>query len=144
MSLREKSHCNGILCTMSWKENKGVTWSELTHHMLRVQVSSSIIQHAQNHENLTRDICNTDDKIWTNSKGHVTFLKFQYLQALRVCLNELQNILCRGLPGRQTNAPESYYYTGPGEQQPPARIVKILPSSPNPLFRMNFYYSNAF
>lgn len=63
-------------------------------YMQRVQVPSSIIQYAQNYENITLDICNVDYNIWTNNKRHLKILKFQYLQAMQTCLNKLQKLFC--------------------------------------------------
>lgn len=85
----------GFYCTVQCHEMRTKESHCLCLHIMckRVQVYSSIIQHAQNHENITLDICNIDYKIWANSKGHLTFLKFQYLQAMQIYLNKLQNIL---------------------------------------------------
>lgn len=70
-----------VLYNVKWEQRSHTVF---VHYMQRVQGHSSIIQHAQNHENITFDTCNTDYKIWTNGKGHLKVLKFQYLQAMQI------------------------------------------------------------
>lgn len=76
----------------------------LTHRTKRVRVRSSVVQHAPHRENLTRAICCAHDRSWTNSKGHVTFLKFPYLQP-RECVSINPGALCPGSPANAAGTP---------------------------------------
>lgn len=142
MCLYEANHRNGILlhCIKSWSKNKGVTLSVFILYMQGAQGHSSIIQHAQNHENITSDICNIDYKIWTNNEGHWKVLKFRYLQAMQICLNKLQKILCsESSPGTKQMNTESHYSTTTWEKQPSIWLIKMFFQSLQAhLFMINF------
>lgn len=129
-------------------------WEQRSHtacvYTLRekIQVHSSIVQHAQNHENITLDICN-DYKIWANSKGHLTFLKFQYLWAMQICLNKLQNILFGYTLFGSQGAKQMYagillWQCHMRKATINPAYTNVLPVTTNPLFMMNFCYSNTF
>lgn len=144
MRLYEANHCNGILlyCIMSWSENKGVTLSLFIHYMQRVQGHSSIIQHAQNHENITFDICNIDYKIWTNSEGHLKVLKFQYLQAMQI--NRLFSIEIVPQESNKCTPNPITYSTTTWEKRPSIWPIKMFfQSLQTLLFTINFYYSDT-
>lgn len=99
----------------------------------------------RNHENITLDVCNIDDKIWTNNKGYLKVLKFQYVQAMQICLNKLQKIFCsEKSPGRKQMYTEPYYSTTTWEKQPSIWFIKMFfQSLLTFLFMINFYYSNT-
>lgn len=127
---------------MKWEQRSHIVF---IRYMQRVQGHSSLIQHAQNHENITFDICNIDYKIWTNSKGYSKVLKFQYLQAMQICLNKLQKIFCwdSSLETKQMYT-ESYYSTTTWERQRSIWLIKMFFQSLQILlFMINFYYSDT-